>query len=45
MCTVQSGGRVVTVVSITMSSALVEEIQSTTTATWKVEGTTVVISL
>ncbi len=45
MCTVQSGGRVATAIGIVMSSALVEEIQSTATAAWKVEGTTVLISL
>ena len=44
ICTLQSGGRVATAVSTAISSTLVEEIQSTTTAAWKVEETTVVVS-
>ena len=43
ICILQSGGKVATAVSIAISSVLVEEIQFTATAAWKVEGMTVVI--
>ena len=45
MCIVKSKEKVVTVVITVMSLALIEEIQFTATAAWKVEGTTVIISL
>ena len=44
ICILQSGGKVATAVSIAISSVLVEEIQFTATAAWKVDRTIIVIS-